>query len=303
MSVVAGHIVSLRGRDVYVRSAGAATGPALVLLHGLPTSSYLWRHCLPLLVRALPGWRIIAPDLPGYGRSAPRPGAGPRHLGRFLDALLRELAVAQFVLAGHDLGGLVALTEAVVRVGGVRDDRRRGGPGPRLERLVLLDTTIFPTAPLVVGLLPAIVPPFGDLYLAWLGRTGAALAAYRRQRHIAGLRQLLAPGTVLTSADEAEYTAPYAEIAGWRQAQRSLRALAGQTRFVLRCAASLHLLTLPVLLVWGEHDPFFPLATAERLRRAIPGARDPVQVIAGAGHFPQEDRPVEVAAALAGFLS
>ena len=64
----------------------------MVLLHGLPTSSYLWRRCLPTLAESLPGWRILAPDLPGYGRSAPRPGAGPQHLGRFLDGKpLKEL--------------------------------------------------------------------------------------------------------------------------------------------------------------------------------------------------------------------
>lgn len=59
-----------RGRPVFLRRAGTAEGPALVLLHGLPTSSYLWRHCLPGLAAALPGWRILAPDLPGYGRGS-----------------------------------------------------------------------------------------------------------------------------------------------------------------------------------------------------------------------------------------
>src|SRR5438270_251218 len=170
---ITAHEVLLRGRLVYLRRAGAADGPALVLLHGLPTSSYLWRRCLPPL----------AERLPGYGRSAPRPGAGPRHLGRFLDALLRELAVERFAFAGHDLGGLVALTDAVVRAGragAVRAASR--APGPRLERLILLDTTIFPAPALVLGLLPAIVPPFADLYLAWLGRPGPAMEALRRRR-------------------------------------------------------------------------------------------------------------------------
>src|SRR3954467_13801579 len=90
----ASETIDLRGIPVALRRAGAADGPALVLLHGLPTSSWLWRRCLPALAAALPGWRIVAPDLPGYGRSAPRPGAGPRHLGHWLHALLRELGVA-----------------------------------------------------------------------------------------------------------------------------------------------------------------------------------------------------------------
>lgn len=294
--------LDLRGRSVFLRHSGAGDGPALVLLHGLPTSSFLWRRCLPGLAAALPGWRIIAPDLPGYGRSAPRPGAGPRHLGRFLHALLVELGVGRFVLAGHDLGGLVALTDAVARAG-----RLGGGPhpaldgGPRLERLILLDTTIYPAPLLVAGLLPAIVPPFADLSLAWLGRGSAARDDERRARYVAGMGQLLAPETRLTDAEWAEYARPYGSIAGWREATRSIRALAAQAPFVLRCLAHLRDLTLPTRLIWAERDPFFPLATAARLRRAIPGAEGSVYVIPGSGHFPQEDRPEPVTRLIAEF--
>jgi len=154
----------------------------------------------------------------------------------------------------------------------------------------------------VLGLLPAIVPPFADLYLAWLGRPGPGMEALRRRRYVEGIRRLLTPGTALTPADEAEYALPYGAIAGWREVTRSMRALAGQTPFVLRCIAHLRDLTLPTRLIWGARDPFFPLATAERLRRAIPGAREPVHVVWGAGHFPQEDRPDEVARLIAEFL-
>src|SRR5947208_1514546 len=109
--------------------------------------------------------------------------------------------------------------------------RRARAPGPRLERLILLDTTIFPAPALVLGVLPAIVPPFADLYLAWLGRPGPGMEALRRRRYVEGIRRLLAPGTALTPADEAEYALPYGAIAGWREVTRSMRALAGQTPF------------------------------------------------------------------------
>lgn len=292
----------LRGIPVFLRECGAGDGPALVLLHGLPTSSFLWRRCLPGLAAALPDWRIVAPDLPGYGRSAPRPGAGPRHLGRWLHALLAELGIGRFALAGHDLGGLVALTDAVARagrLGGAPHPARAGGP--QLDRLLLLDTTIYPAPLLVLGLLPAIVPPFAELSLAWLARGGAAREAARRAHYIAGMRQLLAPGTTLADAEWAEYAHPYGAVAGWRAATRSLRALAAQAPFVIRCLAHLRDLTVPTRLIWAERDPFFPLATAERLRRAIPGAEARVHVIPGSGHFPQEDRPDEVARLIAAF--
>ena len=295
--------INLRGLPVFLRHAGADAGPALVLLHGLPTSSFLWRHCIPPLAAALPGWRIIAPDWPGYGRSAARPGAGPRHLGRFLHALLSKLRVERFVLAGHDLGGLVALTDAVARrgeLGGAAHPALAGGP--QIERLILLDTTIYPAPLLVAGLLPAIVPPFADLSLAWLGRGGAARDEERRAQYIAGMRQLLAPGTMLGDDEWAEYAEPYGPLAGWREATRSLRALAAQAPFVLRCLARLGDLTLPTRLIWAEHDPFFPLATAERLRQAVPGAEATIHIIPGSGHFPQEDRPDEVSRLIAEFV-
>ncbi len=294
----------LRSLPLFLRHCGPENGPALVLLHGLPTSSFLWRRCLPGLALALPGWRIIAPDLPGYGRSAPRPGAGPRHLGQLLHALLCELGVSRFVLVGHDLGGLVALTDAVARAGKLGGSSHPGAvSGPHLERLILLDTTIYPAPLLVLGLLPAVVPPFADLALAWLGRGGPARDDERRARYIAGMRQLLAPGTALTDDEWAEYARPYGPIAGWRETTRSLRAFAAQAPFVLRCLVHLRDLTLPTRLIWAEHDPFFPLATAERLRRAIPGAERTVHLVPDSGHFPQEDRPELVTRLIAEFAA
>lgn len=295
--------VELRGRAVFLRATGARSGPTLVLLHGLPTSSWLWRHCLVGLADALPGWRIIAPDLPGYGRSAPRPGAGPRHLGRWLHALLDSLGVAEFTLVGHDLGGLVALTDAIARTGRVGGETHPASAGgPHLERLILLNTTIYPAPALVLGLLPSLVPPIAELSLAWLGRGGAARDDARRRGYVAGMRQLLAPGTVLPDTAWTEYARPYGPIAGWREAQRSIRALAGQAPYVLRCLAHLRDLTTPTRLIWAQHDPFFPLAIANRLRRAIAGAESRVQVVAGAGHFLQEDRPAEVTDLIADFV-
>lgn len=292
--------VLVGGVPTFVRSAGAAAGPTLVLLHGLPTSSWLWRQCLPALALARPGWQILAPDLPGYGRSAARAGAGPRDLGRWLHALLATLGVGRFALVGHDLGGLVALTDAVARATRPEHPARLGGP--QLDRLVLLDTTIYPAPRLVLGLVPTLVPPLTELSLLWMGRGGAARDAHRRAFYVAGLQALLASDTMLSEEDWAEYALPYGSIAGWREATRSIRALVPQTPYVLRCLAGLRRLAVPTRLIWGASDPFFPLATAERLRRAIPGAEERAYPIAGAGHFPQEDRPDEVARLIADFL-
>ena len=113
---------------------GPPDGPAVVLLHGNPTSSFLWRDVVPPLVRA--GYRCVAPDLVGMGDSAPLPDSGPdryglfehaRYLDGFLDALVAEGPVALVV---HDWGSAlgfswarrhpdrvaaIAYTEAIVR--------------------------------------------------------------------------------------------------------------------------------------------------------------------------------------------
>jgi pimeloyl-ACP methyl ester carboxylesterase len=60
---------------------------------------------------------------------------------------------------------------------------------------------------------------------------------------------------------------------------------------------------LPVRLIWAEHDPFFPLAVAQRLRHTLPGAEPAVHVVPGAGHFVPEDRPEDVTRLIAEFLT
>ncbi len=255
------------------------------------------------LADRLSGWQLIAPDLPGYGRSTPRRKAGPQQLGRWLHALLDQLGVRDFILVGHDLGGLIALTDAVARSGclnGYRHPAHQGGP--QLRKLVLLDTTIYPAPMLVAGLLPAIIPPFAELSLRWHGRGGTSRANDRRRGYVVAMRQLLAPGTTISDAEWAEYAEPYGTVAGWQQTYRSIRALSRQAPFVLRCLHQLPCLTTPTALIWAEHDPFFPLATALRLQRAIGGATSTMQVIAGAGHFPQEDNPTAVARLIAAFV-
>jgi haloalkane dehalogenase len=97
------------GLRIAYRSAG--TGPAVVLLHGNPTSSYLWRDVLPVLSRSA---RCIAPDLVGMGHSDPLPDPGPDRYRfadhrRILHGLLGQLDLGPLVLVRHDRGGVLAV--------------------------------------------------------------------------------------------------------------------------------------------------------------------------------------------------
>jgi haloalkane dehalogenase len=114
------------------REAGEANERVVLLVHGYPESSYMWRHALHRLADA--GWRALAPDLPGYGDSAPgASGSWESHtqaLGRFV----AELGLGPLVLVTHDWGVMIGLRWAcdnpgaasalVISDGGFFSDRR-----------------------------------------------------------------------------------------------------------------------------------------------------------------------------------
>ena len=113
--------VSTNGVDLHVVDEGE--GPAVVLAHGFPELSYSWRHQIPALAEA--GFRVLAPDQRGYGRSS-RPEAVEDydilHLTGDLVGLLDELGVERAVFVGHDWGSMVVWQSALLhpdRVAGV----------------------------------------------------------------------------------------------------------------------------------------------------------------------------------------
>jgi pimeloyl-ACP methyl ester carboxylesterase len=105
--------VEANGHRFNVRDAG--TGPAVLLLHGFPDSSYLWRNQIPALVDA--GFRVVAPDLRGFGESDRPPEVEAYQMGEILDDLrgiLRTLGVPKVHIVGHDLGAAVAWMFTIV---------------------------------------------------------------------------------------------------------------------------------------------------------------------------------------------
>ena len=89
------------------REAGSADAPVVLLLHGYPESSYMWRHAMPAVAES--GRRAIAPDLAGFGDSEPDPpGTWERHV-EAVERFRRELGIERCVLVVHDWGGLIGL--------------------------------------------------------------------------------------------------------------------------------------------------------------------------------------------------
>jgi pimeloyl-ACP methyl ester carboxylesterase len=111
--------VHVNGIDLHLAEQGE--GPLVLLLHGFPETSYSWRHQLADLAAA--GYRVVAPDQRGYGRSDQPQGIGDYtifHLVGDVVALIRELGERQAVVVGHDWGAVVAWHAALLRPDVVR---------------------------------------------------------------------------------------------------------------------------------------------------------------------------------------
>jgi pimeloyl-ACP methyl ester carboxylesterase len=267
--------VEVEGLRLHYREAGS--GRPLLLLHGWPTSSFLYRNVLPHVAAER---RAIALDLPGFGRSS-KP-LDVRYdfdfFARVLEGFLEALGVGELGLTVHDLGGPVGLYWASQQ------------PAGRLDRLAILNTLVYPE-------------------LSW------AVRAFVVAGRTPGLRALLASQWGLKTAlklgvadpsrlpDDAleGFQAPFRD----RSARRAL--LKAGTHFTpggLKAIADwLPTVTLPVRVIYGAKDRILPdiARTVERLSRDMPQTE--VTVFDDCGHFLQEERPDDLGSLLASFFA
>lgn len=243
-------------------------GPAAVLLHGFPTSSHLWRELVPLLV---PGFRAIAPDLVGYGRSA-KPADADLHIraqARYVRELLQELDVDDLAVVAHDIGGGVA--QLLAMEGGVRT-------------LALVDSICFDSWPIegVRMLQQAGADRYDDGFARQVLEVTFDLGMGHRHR--------------LADEDLEAYVRPWAaDPAALHRAAMGIDGvgLDGTEDRLSRLDAR-------ALILWGEDDPFLPPELAERLGEALPGST--VGVLPGCSHFLTEDAPETVVPLIADYL-
>ena len=263
--------VTVDGTEIAVRRAGAGT--AVLLIHGIPTSSRIWDGVGADLSSDL---QVAAPDMLGYGESA-KPldrDVSMAAQARLVPPLLDALGLDQVVLVGHDLGGAVAQRVAVEV-----PERVRG--------LVLVDSVSFDSWPIAqMRVLRAITPPFTRRWpRAWFRWFERSMSKYVPEGEP---REAFAAGLGAWSRDRASAEA-------WIRNARAM-----DPRITAEIAPRLGEIAVPAHIVWGKDDPFQKVRWASRLRDAIPGAT--LTVLDG-GHFLPWDRPREVAAeirALAG---
>ncbi len=259
--------------------AGPAGGPVVVLLHGEPTWSFLYRTMLPVLADA--GLRAVAPDLVGFGRSDKPAEIGDHSYARHVEwtrrLLFGALDLHDVTLVAQDWGGLIGL-------------RLVAGHPERFARVVASNTGL-PTGETPM---PAVWERFRDVVVGARELQVSRLVA-------AGCREPLA-GDVL-----AAYDAPFpddAYLAGPRAMPRLVPTTPGDPGGAANRAAwaALARFERPLLCAFTDGDPI--TAGADRpLRERVPGARDqPHVTITGGGHFVQEDRGEELARVVVDFV-
>jgi len=251
-------------------------GRPVVMWHGEPTWSYLWRHVLPPVRDA--GHRVILPDLPGFGRSD-KPMerdwySYDRHV-EFAATLLEDLDMRDATFVVHDWGGPIGLRLAVEHP-------------DRVSRLVMMDTGLFTGEQRMSDAwqaFHAFVERTEDLPCGLLVRRGchrdpgdevadAYDAPFPSVASKAGARAF--PGLIPQTPD-----AP-----GAAEGRRVLEALRGDER--------------PMLILWADQDPVLPPQVGEAFASAL-GQPSP-RLIAEAGHFLQEDQGPLVGDAIADWL-
>lgn len=265
-------------------SAGQAAGklPTLLLVHGLGDEADSWRGLFPLLSGE---FRLIAPDLPGFGRS---PARGRVSVGSCADALAGLLdaeAPEGAVLVGSSLGAALAELVAGRRPGLVRG-------------LVLVDGGAPMGTGSSKGLAGALLPGLGERrYRALRGKPEAAYRSlYPYYADLGALpegdRAFLA-GRVVERVESDSQMRAYFSL--FRSFILSLAFRSGHFRRVLAGFGG------PVLLVWGGRDTIMPRATADLVASIAHNAR--IVDVEGAGHLVQQERPAVLAAAIESFLA
>ncbi|MFG2576015.1 alpha/beta fold hydrolase [Streptomyces sp. NPDC048481] len=276
---------TVRGHEVYYREAGPADAPVLLLLHGFPSSSHMFRDLIPLLADR---YRVVAPDHLGFGRSATPAASEFRYrfaeLAEITDAFTRRLGLDRYALYIQDYGAPIGLRLALSHP----------------ERVT------------------AIVTQNGNAYEEGLGEEAwapvRALIERRTPETEAAVREISSPEGVrwqylhgvpedlrdLVGPDAYEHDAALMARPGQAEIQLDLIADYG-SNFALYPAFQEYFRTsgVPLLAVWGAGDEIFVPAGALAYRRDLPKAE--VHLLP-TGHFALETHAGQIAALMRDFL-
>lgn len=275
------HNIKIDGLNLFYREAGSAHLPTLVLLHGFPTSSHMFRDLLPHLEDH---FQIIAPDYPGFGYSdAPAPAVFSYtfdHLAELVEKLLEKLGIKSFALYLQDYGGPVGFRLAVKNP-------------QRITGLIIQNANAY---------LEGIAETMAPIAQYWSDRTGMEST----------IRGFLTKETTVFQythgVSKPERISPDAYQHDQSLLDRSGNDLI-QLELLFNYQTNPPLYPLwqdyfrkhqpKTLLVWGKGDPFFTVAGAQAYLRDLPKAE---LHLLDTGHFALEERHEEIAAHILRFF-
>ncbi|MGA7706612.1 MAG: alpha/beta hydrolase [Acidobacteriaceae bacterium] len=278
------HKVAADGVEVFYRAAGDPGAPVVLLLHGFPASSFMFRELIPRLADQ---YRVIAPDLPGFGFTEVLEDRKYKYsfdsLSRTVEAFTDVLGLKQYALYVFDYGAPTGFRLAMRRP----------------ERVT------------------AIVSQNGNAYEEGLGDAWAPIRKYWAEP-TAENREVIRQNVLTFEGTRWQYTHGVAnsqmvapetytldtallERPGNKDIQLDLFLdYASNVKLYPKFQEYLRNSKPPVLAIWGQNDPFFVPAGAEAFRRDVPNAQ--VQFL-DTGHFAIETHVVEIASAMRAFLS
>jgi pimeloyl-ACP methyl ester carboxylesterase len=260
------NVFSHRGNSVAWGVTG--DGPPLVLVHGTPFSSQVWRKIVPLLARR---WTVYFFDLIGYGQSEKRDGQDVS-LGiqnGLLAALLQTWSINSPEVLCHDFGAATVLRAYYIN-------------GLRYKRLTMID--------------PVAIAPWGSPFVAHVRQYEPAFAGLPAYAHDALLRAYLQSAAHETLSNEAfgAYMTPWQGAQGQAAFYRQIAQM--DQRFTDEIEGRYAPLDCPVTLLWGEEDQWIPISRGHALAAKLTrGALTPVP---GSGHLMQDDAPEAIIATM-----
>jgi len=256
----------------FVSYVDEGAGEPVILIHGIPTWSYLWHRLIPVLSEQN---RVFAPDLIGFGYSD-KSDNFDRSIARqteMIDALMEKMGIEQANIVAHDIGGGVALRLATLYP-------------HRVNKLCVMNSVSYDSWAIEA--------------MIQLGHPSAYYMA-SASTTVATLRQMLKQGFAETPDDEVldGIFAPYSTEVGKLSLIRNATAL--NTNLTTEITHLLHKIEAKTLILWGEDDKFQLLKFAERLSDDIPNAE--LIRVKDARHFVMIDQPEAVADHVSRFLA
>ncbi|MGE6370910.1 alpha/beta fold hydrolase [Planococcus kocurii] len=257
---------------VRINYTDVGAGPPLLLLHGIPTWSYLYQEMIEELQKE---YRVIAPDMLGYGWSDRR-DRFDRSLhvqAKVITGLMDRLELEKIHFVGHDIGGGVGLVLAV-------------DSPDRLESLILSNNVAYDSWPIEEMM------QLG--HPSWTDKPVHKVSGFLEKAFTEGLLNK----EQQTSAFLEGIVEPYQDEEGKKSLVRNAAAL--NTNETTMLTHKLSAIQHPTLILWGVQDPWQKLKFGEKLHEDIPNSK--LVTIEHSGHWLPQDAPKEFAAEIKSFL-